>query len=204
MGKAKYNEDVFINCPFDRHYKRIFNAIVFAVFDCGFRVRCAQEIIDASEIRIDNITKIVRECKFGIHDISRTSLDLKNNLPRFNMPLELGIFIGAKRFGNSQQKSKVCLILDKDEYRYQKFISDISGQDIFAHHKNPESAIRIVRNWLSPMSSKLIPGPTEMIRRYNEFKLDLPLMCKETKRLISELTFNDYAQFISIWIEIKP
>ena len=49
------------------------------------------------------------------------------------MPLELGLFLGAKRFGRGEQKSKTCLILDVERYRYQKFISDISGQDIAAH-----------------------------------------------------------------------
>lgn len=83
------NFNVFINCPFDEEYKPIFYSIVFAVFDCGFNPRCALEVIDAAQVRIDKINNIIEECTFGFHDISRTELDNEFNLPRFNMPLEL-------------------------------------------------------------------------------------------------------------------
>jgi hypothetical protein len=61
-------------------------------------------------------------------DLSRT--ELHEDLPRFNMPLELGIFLGAKKYGNEQNNNKACIIFDREQYRYQKFISDISGHDI--------------------------------------------------------------------------
>jgi hypothetical protein len=44
------------------------------------------------------IFKLIEGCQFGIHDISRTELDTDSQLPRFNMPLELGMFLGAQRF----------------------------------------------------------------------------------------------------------
>lgn len=62
------------------------------------------EINDAGDQRIDKINNIIKECKIGIHDISRTELDDHSNLPRFNMPLELGLFLGAKN--SVLQKSK--------------------------------------------------------------------------------------------------
>ena len=49
------------------------------------------------------------------------------------MPLELGLFLGAKRFGGTDQRSKKALVLDREPYRYQTFISDIAGKDIHAH-----------------------------------------------------------------------
>lgn len=61
------------------------------------------------------------------------------------MPLELGIFLGAKQFGSSKQKRKKALILDREKYRYQGFCSDIGGQDVRAHGDDPEEAIRLVR-----------------------------------------------------------
>ncbi|UCH97716.1 MAG: hypothetical protein JSV88_12935 [Candidatus Aminicenantes bacterium] len=104
-----YTENVFINCPFDGSYLPVFHAIIFTVSDCGYSPRCSMEIEDSSEVRIDKIAKIISECKYGIHDISRTDLDKNTNLPRFNMPLELGMFLGAKRFGDDEQRKKVCL-----------------------------------------------------------------------------------------------
>ena len=53
-------------------------------------------------------------------------------LPRFNMPLELAMFFGCKRFGSESQKKKRTLVLDREPYRYRQFISDIAGQDIRA------------------------------------------------------------------------
>jgi hypothetical protein len=90
-----YQRSVFINCPFDPKYKTIFNAIVFAVYDAGFYPRCAFELGDASENRLQGIVRIIVECQYGIHDISRTDRDHKNGLPRFNMPLELESFLAA-------------------------------------------------------------------------------------------------------------
>jgi len=72
-------------------------------------------------VRLDKLYEILGECRFGIHDLSRTTLDTRSQLPRFNMPLELGIFLGAKRYGGASQAKKSCLILDRDQYRYQIF-----------------------------------------------------------------------------------
>lgn len=201
MQQPGYAESVFINCPFDSVYLDFFNAIVFSVFDCGFQARCAKEVDDSGQVRIDKIYKIVLECKFGIHDISRTELEPKSGLPRFNMPFELGVFLGAKRFGNSQQRSKICLILDKESYRYQSYISDIAGQDIRAHNGEPEKAISIVRNWLNSASSHVvIPGGKEIARRYRLFEEELPEICARVPIDPDELTYNDYTSFISAWL----
>ena len=68
-------------------------AMSFAVVACGYRVRCALEVDNGADVRVDKILRIIEESKFGIHDISRTQLDVTNQLPRFNMPLELGFFL---------------------------------------------------------------------------------------------------------------
>ncbi len=122
MATSSYNSSVFINCPFDDAFESIRNAIVFAIYDCGFIPRCALEENNSGNVRFDKIQRIIAKCKFGVHDISRTELDAHNNLPRFNMPLELGVFLGAKRYGGPDQRRKNCLILDREQYRYQQFI----------------------------------------------------------------------------------
>src|ERR1700730_7420898 len=95
------HRDVFINCPFDAEYRLFFWATVFVILRSGFQARCALETDDSSENRFEEICKIISDCRYGIHDICRrTELDPKSTLPRFNMPLELGLFLGAKRFGN--------------------------------------------------------------------------------------------------------
>lgn len=199
-----YDENVFINCPFDTDYEPIFNAVVFATFECGLRPRCALEVYDAGEVRIDKIARIIAECRWGIHDISRTQLNA-NGLPRFNMPLELGIFLGARRFGNRLQKQKSCLVLDVDRYRYQQYISDIAGQDIEAHRSDATRAIKAVRDWLGASRAGIRPPPgaAAISKRFKRFVADLPAICAATERDISDLTFTEFADAASTWLKAE-
>ncbi len=202
MKSAHYTDNVFINCPFDSAYKPLFDAMVFAVQDCGFIARCALEEEDASQVRIDKIYSVIADCRYGIHDISRTELDETSGFPRFNMPLELGVFLGAKKFGIEEQKRKKCLILDKEPYRYQQFISDIAGQDIQAHHNEVEATIKVVRNWLRIASGRqTIPGGNIIWERYQIFLRDLPQTVVELRLDADDLIFNDYASVIARWLE---
>ena len=201
MAQNEYEEGVFINCPFDPQYKALFEAIVSAVLDCGFQPRCALEIDDASEVRIDKIFRIIAQCKFGVHDISRTEVTASSGLPRFNMPLELGMFLAAKRFGVGKQRQKVCLILDSVPYRYQQFMSDIAGQDIQVHNNSVKEAIIVVRNWLrNAAHSRNLPGGTEIHRRFQLFEQELPALCGRLRLQRDELTFKDSAMLISAWL----
>jgi len=198
-------QHVFINCPFDVHYKDLFEAIIFVVLDCGFTPRCALEIDDGSQIRIEKIFNIISECRFGIHDISKTELEATNNLPRFNMPLELGMFLGAKRYGAGEQTKKVCLILDREKYRYQKFISDIAGQDIRCHEDDPSTAITVVRNWLRNASPLVtMTGGEEIASRYGAFRKELPSLCMNLRLSANELTFIDYIWLVKGWLDPNP
>ena len=103
---AGFERNVFINCPFDNNYSELFEALVFTVQISGFRPRCALEAGNAGKARLDRIVDIISECKYGIHDLSRTELDNLHGLPRFNMPLELGLDIGASRFGAGLMRGK--------------------------------------------------------------------------------------------------
>ncbi len=199
---SRYASSVFFNCPFDDEYLALRNAILFAIFDCGFVPRSALEVDDSGEGRFDKIQRLIAESKYAVHDICRTELDPSTKLPRFNMPLELGVFIGAKRFGANRHKQKSCLILDREKYRYQAFVSDIAGHDIRSHDGLAENAIRHVRNWLNSASGrKTIPGGSETIRRYRIFCGELPEMCQVARIALDELTYNDYWNFMSEWLE---
>lgn len=196
-------KDVFINCPFDDAYKPIFQAILFTVYDLGFVARCALEVDDAGEVRLEKIMRIIGQCAYGVHDISSVGLASGTNLPRFNMPLELGLYLGCKRFGGGAQHKKACLILDIDQYRYRASISDISGQDIHAHKGEPKRAIAEVRNWLANVSkTKGLPGGAEIAARYARFIRDLPSVCKKLKRQPKDLTFADFSEMVEIWLKV--
>src|SRR5450432_3378790 len=103
---ARRARDVFVNCPFDDEYRPLFQAAVFAIVRSGFVARCALETDNAAHNRFDKICKIIGECRYGVHDISRTEVDGDPPLPRYNMALELGIFLGAAKYGAAAQRKK--------------------------------------------------------------------------------------------------
>ena len=121
MSKPVANRDVFINCPFDPEFLDIFRAIVFAVRACGFTPKTAQDENDGAKVRIEKIQSLIKECDWGIHDLSAVELDGNTNMPRFNMPLELGIAMGAKRLaelgsessGFSFSKKKLIVMISR-------------------------------------------------------------------------------------------
>lgn len=196
-----YDHSVFVNCPFDRRYKKLFRAIIFSIIDCGFIPRCALEITDSSVERLSKLFDLIANCRLGIHDISRTQLDGKTRFPRFNMPLELGMFLGAKQFGDRVQRKKNCLITDTELYRFQKFISDIAGKDIKAHGNNVSKVIKIVRNWLASYSKVIIPGAQRMNKKYEDFLDQLPRQCQKLHLVPADLTFVDYKLLAEAWLE---
>jgi hypothetical protein len=198
-----YSINVFINCPFDDAYKPLFESLVFAITHCGFRPRCALEIDDGSQVRVDKIFRIIEECRFGLHDLSRAELDKSSGLPRFNMPLELGMFLAAKRFGAARQRTKACLILDREAYRYQKFISDIAGQDIRAHDRDVKLAIGVTRDWLRASSSRSMPGGSEIDRQFRKFRKQLPMLCRDLRLKPAEVTFNDLTNIVVEWLRTE-
>ncbi len=205
MRDSLYEHSVFVNCPFDDEFRPLFEASVFALHDCGYAVRSALSVTDASQVRIEKIVGMIAGSKFGLHDISRTEIDAITGLPRFNMPLELGLFLGAKRFGTGKQKQKNCLIMDVDRYRYQKFISDISGQDIVAHGGDTTRAIRLIRDWLSDTDpSAKTPGGATIAQRYGNFRAVLPASCAKIGLDPDDLTFNDYVLQVEEWLKSNP
>jgi hypothetical protein len=201
-----YDRNVFINCPYDGAYRPLFEAVTFAVYDCGFYPRSAQEVDDGLEVRIQKIAAMIRQCRLAIHDISRTQMDRRTRLPRFNMPLELGLFLGAKLFGAGDQKKKAAVILDTQPYRYRRYISDIAGQDIQAHEGRAGDAVKAVRNFLASHTPEdvILPGGELIIERYRRFRAALPDACRTLGLDPADLTFGDLTRFILGWMKANP
>jgi len=200
MRHEEYEQNVFINCPFDTEYASIFEAIVFAVNDAGFRPKCARERLDSSQVRLEKIADLISASRYSIHDLSRTELDHVNALPRFNMPLELGIDLGCKKF-HPECSDKSLLIFDSEQYRFQKFVSDLGGQDIHQHSNSPKVAVTRVRNWLRTESGKSgIPSGAAIYARYEAFRSDLPEICAELNLDVGDLTFADFSYTIARWL----
>lgn len=198
-----YSINVFYNCPFDDEYQPTFEAVLFTIYRCGFTLRCAKEFNDTGKIRIDNIVKLIGESKYGIHDLCRVELDKTSKLPRFNMPLELGIFIGAIKFGwKTTHGQKEYLILDSENFRFKSFISDIGGQDIKSY-SSIDTVIRRIRDWLSNKTTNIIPSAKFINNEYFKFLADLPELCENNRWDRKELTHDELVALTVSWIELN-
>lgn len=185
------SRSIFINCPFDAGYKPLFDAIVFTVSACGFAVRSALEVSDAGEVRLAKIVRLIGESRFSIHDISRIELDHGSGLPRFNMPIELGIAIGAKYLGDTGVRDHLMLVLDSERYRYQQFASDLAGLDIAAHANGVDGVVVAVRNFVAAQSGTALLGAAAIRDELAAFEAALPGFAKDAGQQLDELTYTD-------------
>lgn len=200
--RAGYDVSVFVNCPFDDEYQPLFRALVFAVTYCGFAVRCALEVDDSVETRAEKIIRLVRRSRYGIHDISRTESNAEG-LPRFNMPYELGLFVGFRHGGGPGQGWKVALVLGREPYRFQKFLSDIAGQDIRSHGGLAGGVVRQVRNWLQNQTDRELYGADHISARFAAFLADVPQLLTDLKRSPADLdNYLDYYQLVFKWVQV--
>ena len=191
-----YNNYVFVNCPFDAEYAPMLNAIVYTIYRCGFFPQTALNEDDATENRLDKIIRCIGDCRYGIHDISRTELN-KAGLPRFNMPFELGIFFGAKKLGVHKQRSKSGMVFERKKYACQQFISDLNGIDTKAHLNQPSTAMEHTRNWLRTASKRsTIPGAEQIKTEYINFKKKLPSVAVRLGLNPDNIFFNDYCLMV--------
>jgi len=195
------SKSVFVNCPFDNEYFKLLKPLLFTLIYIGLKPRIS-ETSDSGEVRLHKIKEMMEDSKFSIHDLSRMEPLTDDKLPRFNMPFECGIDFGIKLSNPQKYQNKKFLILEKEQYRYQRVISDISGNDIKAHKNNPEKIIKVVRDWFKPTNNN-IPRHKEMWLAFNEFEFDYENILKEEgydPKDIYELTFSDIIEYMSNWI----
>ena len=164
-----YEQNVFINCPFDEQYYPLLRPLLFTVIYLGFTPRLSTERSNSGEARIEKLFELIEDSKYGIHDLSRIKAEKVGEYFRLNMPFELGIDIGCGRYGGGRLDSKQCLILETERYRFQAAISDLSNSDIEAHKNEPRQVVVIVRNWLGRVSTAKTVGPTRIWDSFIEF-----------------------------------
>ncbi|HEU5218984.1 MAG TPA: hypothetical protein VFU23_10005 [Gemmatimonadales bacterium] len=197
----RFGDSVFINCPFDREYWPIFEAAVFCVVHCGFVPRSTLEFTDSGEVRLHRLRDLIRSCKYAIHDLSRVELSPASGMPRFNMPFELGLDLGARYYGAGKLERKRCLVLIAHDYAHQKALSDISGQDPRNHHNSPDEAMHAVRDWLQGASGRVtIAGPARITARFRAFSEVIPGLATRAGLDRHRLTFIDYVHLAEEWL----
>jgi hypothetical protein len=193
---SDFDRQVFVNCPFDEHYQPLLRALIFTILDCGLTPRIASEEVDSGRVRIDKIRGLIQVCRFSVHDISRIEPLHPGDLPRFNMPFELGLDFGCRFYAGGHLAGKQCLILERERYRYQRVLSDISGNDIRAHDGNSQTLISEVRKWLGVATEKDLPSSSSIWQRYNLFLGYLQASMKKAGYVTEEIDSLEIAEWI--------
>ena len=196
------NRSVFINCPFDEDYKQSFEAMLFTLLASGYQPHCALEENDAGDIRFEKLCRLIQYCDRSVHDLSRVELG-PHGLPRFNMPFELGLFMGARRYGGKRQRTKSALIMINEPYRLPVYLSDLAGNDPEAHHGKPGEVIRIVRRYLHERPNGTpLPGAGRILARFELFKAALPDLSSVLEITPDEVDpFRDYRTYMWLMAE---
>jgi hypothetical protein len=196
---APYSKSVFINCPFDSTWQDNFRAIVFTILACEFNPRCSLEQDDTGDVRIEKIMEIIEQCKYGIHDLSKENA-------RMNMPLELGLYIGCKKYNSDKRhREKKYLVFEGNDYNLKKSLSDLSGQDVKCHNDDISAIIQGVRDWLNDKTPKgkgslVLPHAPYLKIQFDNFKNDIPALCVKLNWSENTLTYADYLYLVSPWI----
>ncbi len=171
-----FENSVFLNCPFDTDYREFLEALLFTLVDCGLIPRIASERLDSSESRITKILELIENSRFSIHDLSRIKASEPGEFSRLNMPFEIGLDFGCKRYHSDEKCRRKCsLILEPERFSVQRALSDLSGFDIKCHHNSAEILVPEVRNWLAEAGLRNLPGPLDIWKRYLEFSASLNL-----------------------------
>ncbi|MHB1104387.1 MAG: hypothetical protein ACYC0C_16750 [Devosia sp.] len=208
MPHPPFDRCVFVNCPFDKEFEPILQAMLFCLTYLGFHPRIATESNNSAEVRLEKVRGLIEGALYSIHDLSRSQAKKKGEYYRLNMPFELGLDYGCRLyFGNGREEKKI-LILEERQYRYQAALSDLAGCDIQSHGNNFEKAVRKVRNWLVSEAGAAADGAGRILGAYADFQ-----EWYYEKRLaagFSEEDIKDYptAELLAAmkeWIEIgKP
>ena len=127
--RSAERHSVFLNIPYDSAFENLYLAYIAGLSAFGLVPRATLEI-PTSQRRLDRILKLIQQCSFSIHDLSRVQLDAKApRVPRFNMPFELGLAV-AQNAGNRRETWYVC---ETVPYRISKSLSDLNGTDVRIH-----------------------------------------------------------------------
>lgn len=200
-----FEKNVFINCPFDQDYRQLMLAVIFTVSYLNYKPRLSLESSDSGKTRIDKILNLIKESKFGIHDLSRIVSTDKEEHYRMNMPFELGIDYGCQKFLDGVWKEKKILILEKEKYRYQKALSDLSGSDIKNHDDDPIKIIISVRDWF--VTEELGSGTSgpKIWKEFNDFNAFLYNKCVEEDghKSVEEIPVTEIIHLMKIWFTLK-
>ena len=192
---------IFINCPFDTSYLTLLRYMIFTLIYIDQEPYLALIDGDCATKRIDKIEQIIKESDFSIHDLSRIKSTKVKEYARLNMPFELGIDYGM---GLLQRKGKKYLILEDEKYSYHKGLSDYSGFDIYAHHNDPDTLVKILRDWFvnNRITGISTPGANKIYLDYFDcwaYIYNSLILKGYSAKQTDDIPINEYMDLVKEW-----
>lgn len=77
-----FEDNIFINCPFDKEYKPILKILVFSSIYLGYKPLLS-ETINSADSRVEGIQDLISQAKYSIHDLSRMESTKKKRVSSF-------------------------------------------------------------------------------------------------------------------------
>lgn len=121
--------NVFLNVPFDRQYRTLFVALIAGLTALGRVPRCSLSLPESGIVRLEKLVELIKSCGASIHDLSRVTRSGSPQVPRFNMPFELGL---AFAFAYRSRRHSI-FVFEERPRRAQASLSDLSGFDPHVH-----------------------------------------------------------------------
>ena len=134
---------VFLNVPYDEEFRSLYVAYIVGLYQLDLVPHLSSEITGGDR-RLNRIFKLIQSCRYSIHDLSRVEVSVAaTGVPRFNMPLELGMTI---TWANLYPSRHTWFVWESEPYRLQRSASDLNGTDPCIHNGTAEGVLREVCN----------------------------------------------------------
>jgi predicted nucleotide-binding protein len=167
---SDYSVSVFINCPFDKEFEPLLQAMLFCVVRGGLKPRLASESLEAGQSRLEKILSLIESCRYSIHDLSRAISSREGEHFRMNMPFELGLDMGRRRAPDPETSNKKFLIFERNPYELKRCLSDLNGVDVEFHKNDFQLALKKLRDFLRVEANCELPGATQLQDEYDDFQ----------------------------------
>lgn len=169
MARRK-SQSVFLNIPYDNQFKDLYLAYIVGLTQLGLEIKATLAV--PNQGRLEQIIRLIEKSDVSIHDLSR--IELSSGIPRFNMPLELGLALHRSYVTRGQHR---VYVFERKRYRMQQSTSDINGIDPQIHYGRPKGVMAGLRNiFHQPKGTTTVP---EMLSSYRAVKRKLPAFLKK-------------------------
>ena len=184
MPRPRRIESVFLNIPYDETFEKLYLAYVVGLTQLGLRINFALAV--PNQGRLNTIISLIEQSEFSIHDLSR--IESPRGIPRFNMPVELGLALYRSRIANGKHR---VFIFESRRYRAQRSTSDVNGIDPQIHGGTAKGLMAGLRNvFRQPGDVTTVP---EMLASYRAVRRKLPELRRNSggKSLFEASVFQD-------------